>query len=70
MVNEEANLTPLRVAIETVESRSGALVDRVSALVEQTRTFVATQANAALTLLNWHIGHMIDVEVLKEGRAG
>ncbi|PID97217.1 MAG: hypothetical protein CSA84_00300 [Actinomycetales bacterium] len=30
----------------------------------------AAQANATLTLRNWHIGRMIDVEVLKEGRAG
>jgi predicted nuclease of restriction endonuclease-like (RecB) superfamily len=31
---------------------------------------VATQTNAALTLMNWQIGRMIDVEVLKEQRAG
>lgn len=48
----------------------GALFDRVSLLIEQTRATVATQVNAALTLMNWHIGRMIDVEVLKEGRAG
>ncbi|MGB3733278.1 PDDEXK nuclease domain-containing protein [Microbacterium sp.] len=47
----------------------GPLIERVSQLIEQTRTTVAIQANAALTLLNWHIGRMIDVEVLKESRA-
>lgn len=46
------------------------LVDRVAQLIKQTRAAVATQANAALTLMNWHIGRMIDVEVLKEDRAG
>lgn len=43
---------------------------RVSELIEQTRTVVAVQANAALTLMNWQIGRMIDVEVLKHSRAG
>ncbi|MGB4777761.1 PDDEXK nuclease domain-containing protein [Microbacterium sp.] len=47
----------------------GQLVERVSLLIEQTRATVATQANAALTLMNWHIGRMIDVEVLNGGRA-
>lgn len=45
------------------------LVDRVSQLIEQTRATVATQANAALTLMNWHIGSMIHVDVLNKGRA-
>nr|WP_274607042.1 PDDEXK nuclease domain-containing protein [Agrococcus sp. KRD186] len=38
-------------------------------MVEQTRGIVAMQTNSALTLMNWHIGHMIDVEVLKQKRA-
>ena len=62
-----ADLTPNRQAVLPGES---SLLERVSALIEQTRAAVATQANAALTLRNWHIGHMIDVEVLKENRAG
>lgn len=45
------------------------LVDRIAALIEQTRSLVAVQANVALTLMNWEIGHLIDVEVLKQERA-
>lgn len=48
----------------------GPLVDRISHLIEQTRGAMAAQANAALTLMNWHIGRMIDVDVLGESRAG
>ncbi|MDM7489836.1 hypothetical protein QT969_16265 [Rhodococcus sp. CSLK01-03] len=47
----------------------GDLFGRVLALIEQTRPAVATQANAALTLMNWKIGHLIDTEVLVEQRA-
>lgn len=36
----------------------------------QTRTGVAAQANAALTQMNWEIGHLIDTEVLQERRTG
>ena len=46
---------------------SGDLFDQVSALIEQTRAAVATQANAALTLMNWQIGHLIETEVLAGG---
>ncbi|WP_347955797.1 PDDEXK nuclease domain-containing protein [Gordonia aichiensis] len=48
---------------------SDALLDQISTLIEQTRSAVATQANAALTLMNWQIGHLIDVEVLEQQRA-
>jgi len=48
----------------------GPLVDRISALIEQTRAVVATTANAALTLMYWHIGRMIDLDVLGQKRAG
>jgi len=65
-----ADLMPLRSAAQTAQSIEGALVDRVSLLIEQTRAVLAAQANAALTLMNWHIGRMIDVEVLRESRAG
>lgn len=70
MRDEGTSLTPLQNAIEVVQGESGALVDRVSSLIEQTRAAVAARTNAALTLMNWHIGHMIDVEVLGEDRAG
>lgn len=48
----------------------GPLVERVAALVEQTRAAVATQVNSALTLMHWHVGRMIDVDILSEQRAG
>lgn len=58
-------------ALLPAESFSEApLVERIARLIERTRTTVATQANAALTIMNWHIGRMIDVEVLRESRAG
>lgn len=47
----------------------GPLVERVSAMVEQARAFVATQTNVALTMLYWEIGRLIEVEVLKQERA-
>jgi len=66
----DADLTPLRAVAQVAAAGDGALLDRISLLVEQTRAVVAVQANAALTLMNWHIGRMIDVEVLQGGRAG
>lgn len=65
-----ADLTPLRAIAESVSADGGELVDQVSALIDQAQAFAATQVNATLTLRNWYIGRMIDVEVLKEGRAG
>ncbi len=47
----------------------GMLFDQVTQLIEQTRAGVAVQANAALTLMNWEIGRLIDVEVLQRERA-
>lgn len=46
------------------------LLERVSSLIEQTRSSVASRANAALTMMNWQIGHLIDTEVLGGQRAG
>lgn len=48
----------------------GPLVERITTSVEETRAAVAANVNTALTLMNWHIGRMIDVEVLHEARAG
>lgn len=70
MAAEGMDLTPLRALVEAAGAESGALVDRIAALVARTRSHVATQANAALTLMNWRIGRMIDAEILQEGRAG
>lgn len=63
------NLTPLRAAAQIAEASDGALVDRVSLLIDQSRAVVVVQANAVLTLRNWYIGQMIHVEVLGERRA-
>lgn len=45
------------------------LFQQISELIEQTRTTVAVQANAALTMMNWQIGHIVDAEVLQQQRA-
>jgi hypothetical protein len=39
-------------------------------LIEQTRSAVAATVNAGLTMLNWHIGQRIHVEILQGKRAG
>lgn len=65
-----ADLTPFRAIAESVSASGGELVDQVSALIEQAQAFAATQVDATLTLRNWYIGRMIDVAVLREGRAG
>ncbi|WP_370893997.1 PDDEXK nuclease domain-containing protein [Janibacter sp. GXQ6167] len=64
------DLTPFRAIAESVSAGGGELVNQVSALIEQAQAFAATQVDATLTLRNWYIGRMIDVAVLREGRAG
>lgn len=59
-----SEVEPVGVGVEP-----GSLFLRVSALVEQTRATVASQANTAITLLYWEIGRLIDVEVLQRERA-
>ncbi|WRS29199.1 PDDEXK nuclease domain-containing protein [Actinomycetaceae bacterium MB13-C1-2] len=63
-------VSPFRAIAESVSAKGGDLVDRVSALIDQAQSFAAAQVNATLTLRNWYIGRMIDVEVLREERAG
>ncbi|NLS10715.1 DUF1016 domain-containing protein [Nesterenkonia sp. MY13] len=70
MSGENTELTPLQNAVEAAQSLDGTLFDRVSTLIDQTRSAVATQANLHLTLMHWHIGRLIDVELLHENRAG
>ena len=65
-----ADLTPFRAIAESVSADGGELVEQVSALIDQAQAFAAAQVNATLTLRNWYIGRMIDVAVLREGRAG
>lgn len=65
-----ADLTPFRTIAESVSASGGELVDQVSALIDKAQAFAASQVNATLTLRNWYIGRLIDVAVLREGRAG
>ena len=65
-VHPEADLTPLH---ELALIGEGPLLERISALIDQTRSYVAVQANTALTMRNWYIGRMIHVEMLGERRA-
>lgn len=65
-----ADLTPFRAIAESVSAGGGELVDQVSTLIDEAQAVAAAQVNATLTLRNWYIGRMIDVEVLKEARAG
>lgn len=66
----EDALSPFRAVAESVSAEDGDLVERVSALIDQAQSFAAAQVNATLSLRNWYIGRMIDVAVLREGRAG
>ena len=54
----------------TSGGEAGDLFARVAALIEQARSSVASQVNAALTMMNWQIGRLIDAEFLGERRAG
>ena len=45
-----------------------ALVGDIRALIEETRSAVATTVNAALTMLHWRIGKRINEELLKGDR--
>lgn len=46
-----------------------ALVVEIKFLIERTKDEVFRATNRSLTLLNWDIGHLIEVEILKEERA-
>ena len=45
------------------------LLSEVSALIEQAKSTVVTQANSAMTLLFWKIGRRVNEEVLQNKRA-
>ena len=45
------------------------LLTELRGLIESARQHVAQTANATLTMLYWHIGHRIGVELLQEERA-
>ncbi len=46
-----------------------ALLQELRGLIDAARQYVAQTANATLTMLYWHIGHRIVVELLKNERA-
>ncbi len=45
------------------------LLEELSQLIEQSRQQVVSQANSTLTMLFWHIGNRINMEVLQNKRA-
>lgn len=47
-----------------------ALIDDLRNMIEKTRQSVASAVNAGLTLLYWHVGNRIRMEILQEERAG
>ncbi len=51
-----------------IQSPAGLAAD-VRSMIDQTRSTIASVANAGLTLLYWRIGKRIDSEVLGSGRA-
>ncbi|MDR1226006.1 MAG: PDDEXK nuclease domain-containing protein [Prevotellaceae bacterium] len=54
---------------KSVELPENALLNDLSALIEQSRQFVAIQANSALTMLFWSIGKRINETILQNKRA-
>jgi hypothetical protein len=52
-----------------IQSYADGLFIQVSAVIERGRQAAAARANAALTLTNWHIGRLINSEVLHDERA-
>lgn len=50
-------------------TENGDLVKQVSALIKEAQVITARQANATMTLRNWYIGHLLDVDVLAHDRA-
>jgi hypothetical protein len=45
------------------------LIREVRRMIEETRASVAAAVNTGLTMLYWRIGHKINQEILKDGRA-
>jgi predicted nuclease of restriction endonuclease-like (RecB) superfamily len=57
-------------AKKTPARHTDMLFHDLRSLIEETRSFVATTVNAALTTLYWRIGKRVNEEVLKGERAG
>ncbi len=50
-------------------NNSEQLLEELVALIEETKTKVVSHANSSLTILFWHIGNRISIDILKKGRA-
>jgi len=46
-----------------------ALYAAAAALVDESRVVIARQANSVTVVANWRLGHLIDTEILRRGRA-
>lgn len=55
--------------MKEIEKYSPELYSDVCRIIENTRTRLATTANAELCLMNWQVGLRIKTEILKDQRA-
>ena len=66
---QDRRISPARRSLHGVPASSEDLVERVSALINEARESIASYANATLTMTYWHVGAIIDAEVLGNERA-
>ena len=66
---QDRGISPARRSLHGVPASSEDLVERVSALINEARESIASYANATLTMTYWHVGAIIDAEVLGNERA-
>jgi predicted nuclease of restriction endonuclease-like (RecB) superfamily len=55
--------------VKNIESPESELLSELSALIEESRQFVARQANSVLTMLFWNVGKRINETILQNKRA-
>lgn len=55
--------------LSTIQNPDNNLLTELSQLIEQSQQQVVAQANSTLTLLFWHIGNRINIEILQNKRA-
>lgn len=68
MTKKSTKLVPTKTKSSPQKSNE-ALLGEIRLMIEQTRANVAQTVNAALALMNWHIGKRINDEILKHKRA-
>jgi hypothetical protein len=54
--------------VPKIESPESVLLSELSALIEESRQFVARQANSVLTMLFWNVGKRINETILQNKR--